>query len=320
MRQYQYLKRVEVPVEQLKIGMYVGELDKPWRESSFLLQGFPIETQEQIAALQRECRSVYVDFRTQQDYDIYLLQAGDEVELPAVIPPSEKRLVEELPVARDIFLHTHRVLNHLMAQAYHEEAISLVELNRCVIEILDSLNRQPNALLLASNIRNKTHYTCEHQIRVCIYALAFGMALGMSAQQLQTFGLGALLFDIGKSRVSPQVLEKPQKIDRQEALLLKEHPRLSFDILSRIEGVSETIREMALSHHERVDGRGYPRHIPPDRVSRYAKIISILDAYDAMLSDRPYSKARNPSQVIKQLRDNQGSKFDPNLTESFLAW
>ncbi|MCW9018169.1 MAG: HD domain-containing protein, partial [Kangiellaceae bacterium] len=169
-------------------------------------------------------------------------------------------------------------------------------------------------------LKDAENYTTEHQLRVSILCIGFGLFLGMSQEQIRTLGLAALLYDIGKARMPSIVLNKPTKINRQEALLLKNHPEESFRILSKVDNLSEVVKEVALSHHERVDGKGYPRHIHKDRVSRSAKIVSIIDAYDAITSDRSYSKARTTSHAVGVLIKNAGMKFDEFLVEQFVKW
>ena len=318
MSQYSYLKRVEIKVEDLKIGMYVGKLDKPWRESSFLFQGFPIENQEQIEKLKRECRSVYIDFRTEQDYNVYLMTAGTEVEI------EQKRndidLVQELPQASKIYKNSLDWLRAETDKIKLGGTPSLQRYQTIVTECIASLNRNPEALLILANIKDLKPYEIEHSLRVSLLAMAFGIHLGMSDSQLNQIGLSGLLFDIGKLRLPQAIINKPGKISREEAIVLKDHPKVGFRILNEINGLSDVVKEVALSHHERIDGRGYPRHIHKDRVSRYAKIISVIDTFDAITSKTPYSEARSPTHAFKLLVKNVDSKFDKEIVKSFCQW
>ncbi|MCW8878149.1 MAG: HD-GYP domain-containing protein [Kangiellaceae bacterium] len=330
MNEYSYLKRVEVRVQDLKVGMYVGKLDKPWEQSSFLFQGFPIESQEQIDQLKRECRKVYVDFKTKQQYEVFRLSTGTEVERDdSTIEKASKSLrrdtkfdglSDELPSALAAFKNTGKELKQIHLLAAQDVAFSVGVLKKTVEQMLVSLNCKPEALLLLRNVKNPAEYTTEHQLRVSILALGFGMHLGMSEEQLKSLGLAGLLFDIGKARMPSLVINKRGKINRDEAHVLKHHPEESYRLLEKVDNLSEVVKEAALSHHERFDGKGYPRHIHKDRVSRYAKIISIIDAYDAITSERPYSRAKNASSAMSILTSNAGKKFDPFLVEQFITW
>ena len=330
MNEFSFLKRVEVRVQDLKVGMYVGKLDKPWEQSSFLFQGFPIESQDQIDQLQLECRKVYVDFKTKQQYEVFRLATGTEIDRDdsTVARASQKLgkshqfdgLSDELPSALAAFKNTHQELAQIFLLASQNVAFSAENLKKAVAKMMVSLNCKPEALLLLHNIKNPTNYTTEHQLRVSILALGFGMHLGMSDEQLKSLGLAGLLFDIGKARMPSLVINKRGKINREEAHVLKHHPEESYRLLEKVSNLSEVVKEAALSHHERFDGKGYPRHIHKDRVSRYAKIISIIDAYDAITSERSYGRAKTASSAMTILTKNAGKKFDPFLVEQFISW
>ncbi len=320
MNEYTYLKRVKMGVEKLKIGMYVGKLDKDWKDSPFLFQGFPIEDQQQLELLREECREVTVDFKTQEEYKNYLMGAGDVVELEGEVQHADMQLLEELPQALKSFDESAKTLKILMRQVMQGNPIDLQRVEKSVAECINSLERYPEALLLAINNKNGIHYTAEHSMRVSVIAIAFGLELGMSQEQVRVLGLSAMLHDIGKAMIPHKIINKVGKLDKDETQIIKSHPKESFRLLSKIEGLSEVVKEVALSHHEREDGKGYPRHIPKDRVSRYAKLVSIIDAYDAIVSDRPYNKAREPSHAFRILNHGKGKKFDPDLVEHFVEW
>ena len=306
--EYSSIKRVEVRVQDLKIGMYVAQLDKPWENSSFLFQGFPIESDEQIEQLKRECRSVFIEQKTgelaesQINADNNLSERKDSSRVRRFSKQDEanpRTLSNALPSALAAFKRTQKELQAIHKLALQNKKIDVHELELTVNDMLVSMQAKPEALLLLRNLKDVENYTTEHQLRVSILSIGFGLFLGMSQEQIRTLGLAALLYDIGKARMPSIVLNKPAKINRQEALLLKNHPEESFRILSKVDNLSEVVKEVALSHHERADGKGYPRHIHKDRVSRSAKIVSIIDAYDAITSDRAYSKAKT---LLKRLK------------------
>jgi len=306
-------------VEDLKLGMHVGKLDKKWADSSFLFQGFPIEDKKQLEQLRRECRYVYVDFKTQEEYDVFLLNTAKQQDEAGEIIP-DIQLLDELPAAIKIFDEISKASKLIMRQAMLNSEIDLNLVEKCVADGIKSLERYPEALLLTVNVKNKIHYTSEHSVRVSIISMAFALEIGMSYEQIFTLGVSAMLHDIGKGAIPHKILNKAGKLDKAEALIVKEHPKESFRILSKMKNISVHIKEVALSHHEREDGRGYPRNIPKDRVSRFAKLVSIVDVYDAIISDRPYSEGRPSSHALKILDSGSGSKFAPNLITPFIKW
>ena len=313
-------------VSKLKIGMYVAKLDKDWKDSPFIFQGFPIENKKQLDLLIKECREVYVDFKTEEEYEVHLRDAGEFIEVEVKVEvkedeiPDEVKLAEELSVAYKYLDGATKSFKELMHDVAQGKEIDLTDVERSVVNCINSVKRFPDALLLAINDKHGIHYTAEHCVRVSVLAIAFGLSLDMSPQQVRALGLSGMLYDIGKSRMPPKIINKSGKLTKDEAMVIKNHPTRSFRLLSQVEGLSKIVKEVALSHHEREDGNGYPRHIPKDRVSRYAKIISIIDVYDAVTSDRAYNKANKPAFAFNVLNKEKGKKFDGYLVDRFVEW
>jgi HD-GYP domain-containing protein (c-di-GMP phosphodiesterase class II) len=320
MHEYSYLKHVEMSVRDLKIGMYVSKLDKPWKESSFLFQGFPIQDQSQINQLRKECLKVIVEFRSRKEYEIFLLACDLTHNKTQESLASFSSFKNELPNALKVFKKGLAVSQKIRNDGARLTVTNISECEAVIDMCITSLRRNKSVLLLLINLRNQAQYNVEHSFRVTILSVAFGIELGMSDQQISLLGNGAMLHDIGKSTLPESMLNKPDKLSKAEALLFKKHPVESFRLLSKINGVSEGVKEIALAFHEREDGKGYPRQIPRERVSRYAKIISIVGCYDAMISERPYNAVRSTKQAIQYLRKSAGSKYNTDLVSQFVCW
>jgi HD-GYP domain-containing protein (c-di-GMP phosphodiesterase class II) len=320
MHEYSYLKRVEMSVSELKIGMYVASLDKPWKQSSFLFQGFPIEHKSQLAQLRKECRKVTVEFRSHNEYEIFLLSCEFDNKLPEVNNVKNDSFKTELPNALLTFKNGLKTSQKLKQNVSQSVPINFTECELVVEHCITSLRRNKSVLLLLINLRHQQQYNVEHNFRVTILSIAFGIYLGMSDEQIRLIGIGALLHDVGKSTIPENMLNKPDKLNKTEAFLFKSHPTESFRLLSKIEGVSEAIKEIALSYHEREDGKGYPRQIPKDRVSRYAKIVGIVSCYDAMISERSYRAVKSTKEAVIYLKKSAGNKFNSELVAQFVKW
>lgn len=323
MSQYTYLKRVKIGTDSLKKGMYVAKLDKKWENSPFLFQGFPIEDDEQLQTLREECHHVYVDFPTQEEYKTFIRQDSDQPtnqDTTANPKSVNVSLSIELPTALKILKEAVASVKKMKLNASQNMDFDSSNINQNVIAAIDSIKRNQNALILALNMKDKSQYDTEHTVRVAFLSLAFGIHLGMSYEQLLILGTSGMLFDIGKELVPATILHKQGKLNKAEALVLRDYPKDSFRLLSRKKDLSSVVREVALSHHEREDGKGYPRNIPKNRVSRFAKLIAIVDTYDAITSDRAYRKNQSPYDAFKILNANKGTKFDSDLVTRFLAW
>lgn len=171
---------------------------------------------------------------------------------------------------------------------------------------------------LANTIDAKDKYTNGHSLRVAIYATKLAQALGWDENSIFTLRYEALLHDIGKIGVSDTILNKPSRLNAEEFELIKSHTVVGSDILKKmivLPGASEVARH----HHERYDGKGYPDGLSGSDIPINARIVGIADAYDAMSSNRVYRKALNPATIRAELIGGQGTQFDPQLLDAFVA-
>ena len=155
--------------------------------------------------------------------------------------------------------------------------------------------------------------------RCCGVVIA--LALGYSPRRMHDVALGGLVHDIGKMRIDPDILNKRGKLTEEEYDIMKAHTTLGFDILRhampRI--VPAPVMHMALHHHERPDGTGYPRQLPKSAIHEYVRIVTVADVYDEVTCDRPYAKARFPHEACLLMTENMGIQFDMEVLTAFLT-
>jgi diguanylate cyclase (GGDEF)-like protein/PAS domain S-box-containing protein len=166
-------------------------------------------------------------------------------------------------------------------------------------------------------LRETTNETYEHSDHLRELSLAIGKKLKLSTQKLNILSSLADLHDIGKVAISQDILQKKEALTLEEWERVKRHPELGFKIANSTPKLSQ-ISEGILSHHERWDGTGYPQGLEKEEIPLLARIISIVDAYDVMISGRPYKKAVTKDQAIKELKKSSGSQFDPKLVNLFI--
>lgn len=331
---------MRISTSQLQLGMYVAELDRPWLGTPFLVQGFLVETPEQLRQLGEVCDYVYVDPRASGKKEAPATPVRLEVEggtssqflpqrdrpaEPAAAPKSYEKhfnyphsIHQEFPRARELYDQACHLIERIQDQARRGLPLELRPLRRLTTALDVSLSHNAHALLWMTRIKHKARYHIEHAVNCGILAMAFGKMLQLGELEVGKLGICGLLFDIGKTRLPPELLDKPDVYDSADRLAMQEHVQLGAELLRESEFPFRFLLEVVDAHHLRPDGRGYPLTVDGAGVSRYARMMSIVDAYDAMTSDRCYATARTNADALKELYSQRGKQFDEQLTELFM--
>jgi diguanylate cyclase (GGDEF)-like protein/putative nucleotidyltransferase with HDIG domain len=196
---------------------------------------------------------------------------------------------------------------HLYSHKVEQDMKHIQELNKLNQAIIASL---------ATAIDAKDSVTCSHINRVQIYATVLARTAEVSGPDLDAVATGALVHDIGKLGIPDHILSKPGKLDPDEFRRIQTHVTIGCEILSPIPFPFPVV-DVVRSHHERWDGLGYPDGLKAEEIPIGGRIISIVDVYDALTSDRPYRRALSPEEAVKILREGAGKQFDPDLVELF---
>lgn len=171
--------------------------------------------------------------------------------------------------------------------------------------------------VLLGTVSAKDKYTLGHSERVMDYAVRIGRSMGLGSERLRLLKIAALLHDIGKVEIPETILNKIGPLSPAEIKSLRRHPMYSVDILEPLSSI-ETLIDSIKYHHERFDGKGYPTGKKGKDIPLGARILCVADAFDAMLSDRPYRKGMKICEVLSELRNNSGTQFDPETVKAFL--
>jgi len=316
------LKKKIINTECLKIGMYVSELDMPWLDSPFKYQGFIIEHPQHISEVNRVCQHVTIDLEKGLD-DVRLQHslASNKTASPIRRPvtyPRHYRLDQELETARQLYTSTRQCVDSVMEAVSNDREIDIANVRKVIKGVVDSIIRNPDALVCMTQLKTRDEYTAQHSLNVCILTLTLGRHLGMDIDSLNMLGTGALLHDIGKLKTPLEILNKPDRLSDEEFSRIKEHPQEGHNILRQIPDMPNIVSDIALSHHEREGGQGYPNGLTGDQISFWSKLVSIVDVYDAITSDRCYHKGMSPTDALTRLYGWRGTDFAPDLVEQFI--
>jgi HD-GYP domain-containing protein (c-di-GMP phosphodiesterase class II) len=169
------------------------------------------------------------------------------------------------------------------------------------------------------DLRNYDDYTYRHSVNVAVLSTVIGMHMGFTKGYLKELCIAALLHDIGKQMLYPEILNKPGFLTEDEFEHIKEHPQMAYDILKQRMDISAKVRTSVLSHHENEDGSGYPHGLKGNQIFIFAKIIHVADVFDALTSRRPYKQPYAKSEAVEYLMGNCGRLFDTKVVEAFIS-
>ncbi|WP_099187848.1 HD-GYP domain-containing protein [Tepidibacter mesophilus] len=183
---------------------------------------------------------------------------------------------------------------------------------------IDSCNGNFNLFKLINQVKDMNDYIYMHSMTVTLISYQIGKWINLSEEELKELTLAAILSDLGKIKISKQIIEKPDILIKEEYEEIKKHCILGYNMVKNTCGINNKIKRAVLEHHERIDGSGYPKGKRGEEISLYAKIIAIADVYSALTSKRPYRDRKTPFEAIKILEKEFLSKLDTKLLYLFL--
>jgi HD-GYP domain-containing protein (c-di-GMP phosphodiesterase class II) len=318
----------KIGIDELLPGMFIHDLNCGWLDHPFLKNSVRLKdakTIDKIRAL--GICELYIDTErgidakyapTQEEVNRLLHEKLENIALIVPDKPLTSGIKEESGRAQRLHSEANRVIRQMMEDIRFGQQPEIVRIEPLIESMVDSIFRNPNALLPLASLKSHDTYTFEHSVGVCTLMVAFGRQLEFERAQIHQLALGALLHDVGKSCIADEILNKPGKLSDSEFEAMKQHVNLSEHILRETHNLSQTALSIATEHHERIDGSGYPRHLVGEQISLYGQMASIADVYDAISSDRIYHKAMTPSQALKKLLEWSDHHFSPKLVQSFI--
>jgi putative nucleotidyltransferase with HDIG domain len=315
--------RKRVNVAELKIGMYVTELDRPWLQSPFLYQGFFLITEKHVSQVHDFCDYVYIDTTKQIASDDPVLTLDKKFKKSILHdeppPPYKKSFAQEFDKASKIYDRTARLVKGFMTGVGIEKQVDIEEAKKAVDECVKSVINTPDALMWLTQLKKKDEYTSQHSMNVCLLSIALGRHLNLPEGELRELGLCGMLHDMGKMQIPLRILNKPGQLVGKEILIMQHHTTLGLQILKKSKGrVPLSVLNVAYSHHERIDGKGYPRGLTQKKLTQATRIVSIVDMYDALTSDRVYQKGCSHLEAINILTKVSGTQLDYGLVVKFI--
>ncbi|QOJ23116.1 MAG: HD-GYP domain-containing protein [Gammaproteobacteria bacterium] len=320
----------KVQTNDVRLGMYIHAIRGNWLEHPFWKKSFKLELQKDLDKLVScDLDEIWID--TSKGLDV----AGDKkihvenpqpakpVDTGSAAQPVKKPVArvsveEELETAKKIQKKAKEAVTSMFSEVRMGKALEIEGAESLVDEINQSMERNPNALLTLIRLKNVNEYTYMHSVAVCMLMVALGRQLGLDAAQIKQAGTAGLLHDIGKMVIPNEVLNKPGKLTDEEFVIMKSHPERGWEILKSCYQVHETALDVCLHHHERVDGKGYPKKLSGDALTLFARMGAVCDVYDAISSDRCYKPAWSPAESIRKMASWKDGHFDETIFQAFV--
>jgi HD-GYP domain-containing protein (c-di-GMP phosphodiesterase class II) len=284
-----------------------------------MFQGFHLRTDDQLDVLKKFCKHVFIDLERAETVEAKP-PPSPQFQIRGSTPYPEKVTVEvEFRQAAKVYTETLDSVAELLKPAAKQGGVlEAKEIKDSVTRLTDSVVRNPDAMLLMTRLREKSAQAHARSLQVSIYLIVFARFLQLAREDLELLGLLGLLQDVGKTRLPAELMDRKGPLSAEENELAKLHVEYSAEILAATPGLPPQLPELAMLHHERQDGSGYPRGLKGDEIGLYGSMAAIADTFDALTAVRPYAEALSPSSALSYLYKERGSGFHADLVEQFI--
>lgn len=198
------------------------------------------------------------------------------------------------------------------------EKIELDKVANISEDIFGSVDSMYVAIESISELKGFDEYTYIHSINVALYSMLLAKWIGLEKDEIKDLVKAAILLDIGKAKIDPEILNKPGTLTYEEFLEIRNHTQYGYDMCEDMDDIDEKTKDVILSHHERIDGSGYPNGLEGDELSLFSKIVAVCDVYDAVTSDRVYKDKITPFKAYNEIIEHGYGKLDTELMLTFL--
>ena len=312
----------KISTKDLVVGMFITNTGVSWLTHKGLctLEGV-VPSEEILHKIQARYTEAYIDLTRCRKGSLppSLSTLLDPKPVEGYLPPQPRvPLREEIDFASAIYGDSIDKAKELMDNMRKGNlTVSLDE--PMVGDVLESLDRNVDALFGLCKLRQADEYTYTHCVNVSVLATMFGRGLGLDRDTQKMLGLGGLFHDLGKAKIPMEIVNAPRKLSDEEFSVMKQHPTLGYKELRTVAGIPETLLNIVVEHHERFDGTGYPKGLKADEISLVGVITGIADVFDALSSRRCYKDPMPLPKVTSILYSMRDRDFPAYLVEKFIV-
>jgi len=313
---------VKISNTELRVGMYMEKLGGSWLKHPFLRNSFVLQQKDIDRINAAGIKEVWIN----ESKGVAREQAPSK-SLPEEKTVVENKVVEEAPEpvgsmteeverARKFCNQAKEQVKEMFDEIRMGKSLDPEKTIPLVGEIETLVQRNASAIISVARLKNHDDYTYMHSVAVCALMLSLAHQLGLDDEQTRLAGVGGLMHDLGKAMMPADILNKPGKLTDREFITVKQHPAAGADIL-RESGAEPEVVDIALHHHEKMDGSGYPDGLKDGEISLLARMGAICDVYDAVTSNRAYKDPWDPSNAIQAMAKWEGH-FDKAIFAAFV--
>lgn len=298
----------------LEPGMFVAELDRPWLETPFALQGFVVQDTEEVLYVSNYVDHVYVDAEyTGQQQSLKLATAPT-----AVAAKNRLTLGEEFRRTRVSFESASEALDKVFESLRAGKGGDISTVKNAVNPLIEGVFRNQEAVAALLRLKDSGDYRYHHGVAMAVWAAILGRHIGLHRDELEKLAVGCAMCDVGMTELPPELLDQAENLDDKQRAIIRAHPKIGAQMVASSKDVDIEILAIIENHHERMDGSGYPRGMEGAAIPLLARIAGLVDTYDAMITPRPYAAARTSHEATQELLDLKGTLFQESLVEQFV--
>ena len=308
------MRLVKVPAMSLEPGMFIAELDRPWLETPFALQGFVVSDSKEILYVSDYVDHVYVDAEYKGGHLSLKLATA-----PTAADPRERlELNDEFQRTRVSFANAADTLDKVFDSLRSGQHNDISAVQEAVNPLIEGVFRNQEAVAALLRLKESGDYRYHHGVSMAVWAAIIGRHIGLHRDELEKLAVGCAMCDVGMTQLPPELLDQAENLTDRQRKIIQAHPTMGAELVAKSKDIDFEILAIIENHHERMDGSGYPRGIEGAAIPLLARIAGLVDTYDAMITPRPYATARTSHEATQELLDCKGTLFQDALVEQFV--
>ena len=335
------VKQIKIDAGEVTIGMFVSGLDRPWTQTPFPLQGFYVRDLDEINLLKTHCQHVYIDvLKGARPVKASLKTLSTPAKSKAKsagrssiadkvvgMPPLRVKhntypvtepLRQEVDEARGLHREVYGAVSQVMdSLGKGDVKAAVVDTKRAASAMVGSVLRCPDAFTWLTRVKEKDEHTYSHAVRSSIWGILLGRHMGLSKSELEDLAMALLLKDVGKTRLSSELLAK-KELTSLERADYENFVELGVGILEEMKEVNSRVISIVAAHQERVNGSGFPGHLRGDKIPLLARIAGVVTFYDEVTNPRGEKYPLSPSKAVAQLYEGRDTLFQGDLVVEFI--